>query len=169
MNSTVLAPRPTRSNWGKVIYNILHENNNHPLTKENIWALVPSSMHVPHSRARFTASLTSMVNHRFLEARGPRGTRMVRIATAEAHAARLGVMNEYRLSALAKKKASKKKAAKPRRKYTRKGSVDTPTTRMPNALEAQLDTAITDVSDQIAVLQARGVKLIAMRKLAGDL
>ena len=162
MDSKVLAPRPPRSNWGRVIYNVLHDNGNRALAKPNIWALVPQSMHLPHSYKRFTAALNSMLNHHFLEGRGVRGNKLFRIATAEAHTARQAVMAGYR------RNAPKKKVSKKKRQYkTRKAAAAS--TRLPNALETQLEVAITDVQEQIAVLQSRGAKLIAMRKLAGEL
>ncbi len=166
MNSTVLAPRPARSNWAKVIYNILHENGNRALDKGNIWALVPSSMHVPHSYKGFTASLLSMVNHHFLEARGQRGAKMFRIATAEVHASRQVVMNGYRLSALAKKKRPVRKARAVRKPDNSSLYQESPKT---NSLQGYIDSDISTINDQIDLLIAKRDKLRAMRKLAGGL
>ena len=150
MNSIAFAPRPPRSNWRRVVYNVMHDVAMRSgyqkgwRTKHEIWDLVPKSMHVPHAKKKFDSSVNNMVFQGVLvatELRLQRGKKY-RLASREEYDTR-----QRELARKAHKPAKKVAAKKPvaQKVITRGGAT--------GSLLAQIDIKIAKLSEDLNKLR----------------
>ena len=157
MNSTVFAPRPRSTNWGRVIYNVMQDSGKRHLTQEEIWQLVPASMHVSHAKTKFRKALANMVYRGYVIASPPGKTsksvtKHYRLATKAEFDVRTRVIK--RKNTLRKKKKAETVAAK---KQSTRGANTGP-----------FDATIKSIDSDIATLKERLNKLqVARDALAG--
>ena len=157
MISTTYAPRPSRSNWARVIYNVLHDNGK-AMSRDKIWETIPTSMHTPHSKGKFTAALSNMVYNGYLKSYDQVGKRQkaYRIDTRVNYDARRAEVKASKV----KSKAKKVKKASAKRFVTSAGTVP---------LVAMIDSELEKISQAMDELKDRRATLKAMRKDAATL
>lgn len=165
---SLYAPRPSRSNWGRVIYNVLQDAAK-PLTSEELWSLIPAAMHTPHSKSKFATALTNMSYKGYLETEKIPGSRSNKYKVATLRHYRVA---RRKVSEQAKKYNAKKRA-KVRAKMKPASSLrtDNPNANgaATNTLMANIDLRLKVVDDAIKRNLDRREKLLEMRKLSADL
>ena len=159
MNSNVYAPRPARSNWGRVIYNVLHDAAK-PLTRDEIWSLIPAAMHVSHSKRKFVTALGNMAHKGFVMSYKQKGTRDNKYSLA-----RVEYYNQRKAKIAA---GAAKYNAKKRAKLVRPNSKTAAArpTLVTNSLVNHIDGLIKLINERIEKLVKKRTTLEAMLKAA---
>ena len=152
MNDKQLAPRPARSEWRRVVYNVLHDDGG-LMESDRIWARIPQSMHVPHSKKKFEHALYNLVYTGVVRAYDQVGTRHKKyeIASLEHYKARRTEM----MNRKPKPKANGSAAKKP----VTRGAITGPY----DATIKKIDADIENLQAQIAQMKEARAALKRLR------